>query len=326
LTLQAIARLGAALLLSWLAVTGATAQTLVLATTTGTYSLPIHIAEANGYFADEGVAVRLSDCSPGLRCLRQMLDGQADLATVADLPIALHAFERDDFAVIASFVGHARSEKLVARKAAGITQPRQLEGRRIGVVKGTSAQYFLDTWLLYHGVDPKRVVIVAVDAEQAQGALQRGELDAAAMFEPYAFNTVHQSAGRAVLLDAPRIYRLSFNLVSTRRTAAARHVDLVKVLRAVERAERFVREQPQQAQALMKSKFGLGRDYVDWDWGNFDFRLSLDQSLLGTLEGQARWALREGHVAADRKVPNYLRFVEPAALRQVLPAAVTVAR
>ncbi len=310
-------------LLLWLSA-AARAQAMTIAVSTSSLSLPIHVADAQGYFAAEGLAVRIADCIAGVRCIRQMFDGKADVATVAELPVVINSFERDDFAVFATFVTSSRSEKLIVRRSAGITEPKQLEGRRVAVFTASSAHYFLDTFLLFNGVDPKRVVVVLTAPERVPQALQRREVDAAAAFEPFAFDALKALGADGAALPGPRIYTTSFNLVAARSTLAARQADLVKLLRAVERAQRFIREQPLKAQALLKARLGLGDDFIAWDWPNLDYRLGLDQSLIATMEGQARWALREGHVPAERRMPNFLHFVDARPLRAVAPASVTM--
>jgi ABC-type nitrate/sulfonate/bicarbonate transport system substrate-binding protein len=169
-------------------------------------------------------------------------------------------------------------------------------------------------------------VVVPLAPEQAPGALERREVDAVAVWEPYAFMAVRALGADATVLAAPRVYTQTFNLVARRPVLAEREGDLVKLLRALERAERFIRERPGDAQALLKAKLQLGQDYIDWDWSNHEFRLGLAHSLLGTLDGEARWAQREGHVPADRPRPNFLQVLEPGPLSKAVPGAVTVTR
>ena len=59
-------------------------------------------------------------------------------------------------------------------------------------------------------------------------------------------------------------------------------------------------------------------------WPHLNFRLSLDQALLRTVESEARWALREGHERGE--MPNYLPFFHSQPLLQVKPAAATLPR
>ena len=149
------------------------AQDLVLAVSRGALSLPILVADDQGYFSAEGVGVRTQECSDGRRCLQLLLDGKAQLATATDLPIVFKSFERTDFAILATFASSARDVKLVTRKSAGITNPRQLEGKRIATVKGASAQYFLDSYLIFNDVDKTKVTVVGLLPEEMSAAMAK---------------------------------------------------------------------------------------------------------------------------------------------------------
>ena len=59
-----------------------------------------------------------------------------------------------------------------------------MRGKRIGTVAGTSSQYFLASWLLFHNLQADSVTVVALAPEHLASALQRGELDAVAIWEP----------------------------------------------------------------------------------------------------------------------------------------------
>mgnify|MGYP002788468246 CR=1 FL=1 len=315
-------RLGTGLLL--VAAAAAGAGELVIAVSLTSLSLPLHVAADKGYFAAEGVAVRIEDCLGGQRCMRRLLDGRAQLATVSDLPVMFHSFERRDYAVIATFVTSTRDLKLVTRAGSGIARAADLTGRRVGTVKGASAQYYLDAYLLYHGIDPARVEVVGLSPEQIPGAFERREVDAVVVWEPYAWLAIRAAGGDARVLPNPRIYTQTFNLVADRRVLAEREDELVRVLRAVERAQQLIRNRPTEAQAIMKARLQLDQSFVDWAWGDLHYRLGLDQSLLSTLENEARWALREGHVQARGALPNVLDVVDSGPLRKALPEAVTV--
>lgn len=311
-------RVGAGLV-ALLLCTGAGAAELVLAVSRTALSLPFYVADAQNHFAAEGVNVRLEECIGGQRCIRKMFDGTASLATASDIPVMFNSFTRSDFAVVATFVTSANDLKLIARRSAGITAAAQLDTRRIGTVKGASAQYFLDAYLLFHDIDPQRVQIVDIAPEKMAAALLAREVDAVAAWEPNAWMAVRAVGADAQVLPNPRIYTESFNLIATRQALAEREDDIVRVLRALARAQQFITSKPLEAQALLKQKLAVDQGFIDWVWKDLDYRVGLSQALLTTLEAEARWALREGHVAKGQAVPNYLRFVEPRPLRKALP-------
>ena len=302
---------------------GAAPLTLAIARTP--LSLPLYVAQAEGYFEAAGLELKITDCSGGYRCLQIMLDGAADVATASDSPVMFRSFERDDYAVIGTFATTSVDVKLVARPSAGITTPAQLRGKKVGVVRGSSSQYFLDAYLLWHGIDPGSVELVWLQPDEMAAAMRSGKVAAVAAWEPFAFDTLNAMKSDASVLPDAGIYTLSFNLVTHKRLAGARDVDLVKLLRAVARAEAFIESRPSDAQAILRKRLGVDQPFVDWVWPGLRFRLGLDQSLVKTLEGEARWAIREGHVSG-KTVPNYLRYMHASPLRELDANAVGLPR
>ncbi|MFZ2650918.1 MAG: ABC transporter substrate-binding protein [Burkholderiaceae bacterium] len=300
------------------------AQELTIAVANSVLSLPIFVAQAQKYFADEGVPVKTVECVGGPRCLGLILEDQAALVTVSDMTVMFNSFGRTDYAIVATIARSTSNLKLITRKSAGIASVAQLAGKRVGTVKATGAHYFLDSSLLFDGIDPKRIELVLLSPEQIGAALEQGRIDAASIWEPHARRSLRELAGDGAVIPSPRSYSVSFNLVANRRIIAERQTDLVKVLRALARAQRFIREQPQQAQAILVQTLRQDQDDINALWNDLDYRLAIDQLLLNTLQAQARWALREGHVPHDARIPNYLRFVATEPLRQAVPMAVTL--
>ena len=301
------------------------ADELVVAVARLPFSLPLFVADTEGYFAAEGLKIRFLDCLPGRRCLKHMLDGEAQLATVADTPVVFASFSRTDFVILATFSTSANDAKFVTRKSAGINAPRDLAGKRIGVVTGTSGHYFLDSFLLFHGVDPSGVKLIPRQAEDIVAAMEKHEVDAVAAFEPSPYQAVKSLGTDAIVLRGARIYTTTFNLLADRRLLGGRDADLVKLLRAIERAERFIHDEPKKAQAILQVRLKLDQGLIDWIWPDYDFALSLDQSLITSLESEARWAMREGH-ATGKRPANYLDYLYTTPLLKVLPGAVTVVK
>ncbi|HEY0819936.1 MAG TPA: ABC transporter substrate-binding protein [Rhizobacter sp.] len=304
------------------------AEPLRLAVSRTPLSLPLYVAEEKGYFSAEGVEVQMQECLGGQRCLSQLLEGRAEFATVADLPLALAAFQRKDFAIVASFVSAADDLKIVLRGPRG-GREASLTSRRIGVPLGSAAQYHLDLHLIVSGIDPRTVRIVDVRPEQLVEQLVAGQVDAIACWEPYGFQALKALNGNGHVLAAANGYIQTFNLVVQRRLAGPQDAAIERVLRALRRAEQFIQQTPDEARAILRRRLAMEQDFLDFAWPSFSYRLGLDQALIATLESQARWALREGQVpgqASGRATPNYLSFVHAAPLRKVKPTATAIGR
>ena len=252
-------------------------------------SLPIFVAEKLNYFADEGLNLQLQEVLGGHRAMQALLDGQADLATVSETVVVFSSFKSQQFAVLASFVSSNKDSKVVVRADAGIAQWPDMKGKRIGTVQSAASHYLLDTALLAAGLDPRLLEVQHAQPETMADKLRKGELDAVAIWEPFPFKILQEVPGSRVLPISIG-YRLSFNLLASRALLGARDDELRRLLRALERAERFIAEKPAQAQALLRERLKLDNSFIAWIWPSYQYRLSLDQALLTTLEAQARWA------------------------------------
>lgn len=297
------------------------AEPLRMAVSTGPLSLLIYVAKTQGHFEAESVAVRIDDCLGGNRCLNKLFDGSADLATTSELPVVFSAFERSDYAIVATIASATDSPKLIGGK--GVTSIGDLGGKRVGVVAQTSSQYVLDLSLLAAGVDPRTLAMVALKPEEMVEALRTGRVDAISVWEPFAFIAIQGGEGKPLPIAAA--YTTTFNIVAHRAALKNRSGDLVKLMRALARAESFIAEHPREARAILRQRLQLEPAVIDAVMPGTVYKLALHQSLLATMEGEARWALREGHVRKAKR-PNFMQFIDTAALQAAKPAAVGIGR
>jgi ABC-type nitrate/sulfonate/bicarbonate transport system substrate-binding protein len=283
------------------------------------------VAEAEGYFAAEGLELKIIHCVNGKRCLKHLTDGEAQYATVADTPIVLAALAGIQFEILATLGTASRDNRFIARGDRGIRTAADLKGKRIGIIKGTTADYFADTLLLFNGLTKLQVTLVPLDAVGAADAIVRGEVDAAALYSPI-WQKAQASLGNSmVTLPNPRTFTNTINLVGVKLAAGGRDDEAIKLLKALRRADQLIYSDPPRARAVVARQLKLTQAEVDGLWGSFDFSIGLSQLLITALEAQSRWALREGLVP-DGKLPDYLDFIRVGPLKAVEPKAVTLVR
>lgn len=285
-------------------------------------SLPIFVAQAKGYFADEQLPIKIVDCEIGRQCLEQMLQGQAHLATVAESPIVFASLRGERFSIIATIATARGYNKIITRRGRGIATVADLSGKRVGTYVGASAQYFLDLNLLWSGIDPTRMKVVPIQPAQSAQASVLDGVDAVAIFEPFAFSLVRSLGAQALVLPSELVHADTWSVLIRADVAGKRDADLKSLLRALERSRRFIASEPQQARAILQKHLGLDEAAINWAWADVAYTLELRQSLVKGLEGQTRWALRAGH--ATGKLPNFLEYIHPGPLKAVRPGAVSI--
>lgn len=298
---------------------------LTIGVSTTPLSTPFYVADKQGFFAQEGLDVVLQDCVGGKACMEQMLSGQVHLATASDLPVMFNSLKRNDFSVITSFASSNKDVKLVALKSANVRSIKDLRGKRIALTRGAAAEYFIDLIALTYGIDPKSFTIVDTPADKMEQAAKEHKADVFAGFEPGSFKLVRALKNTAVELEVPAIYTLTFNLVCLKSTAKDRKGELVKLLRALDRAIQFIQDDPRKVQSMLMDRFKVDLSFISLNWQDYRFGLSLNQSLLVTLESEVRWAVRE-KITKDSAMPDFLEAIDPEALFKVKPAAVTLVK
>ncbi len=286
-------------------------------------STPIFVAQAKGYFEEEGVQVTLKPYPTGKKALDGMFAGENDVATAAETPIMFQGFARHDFFVFATFFQSYNDAKIIARKTAGILTPADLKGKRIGTIEKTSAHYFTCMYLMEHRIDPATVTISFYPAPELPEAFKNGKVDAVVAFEPYVYQSRLSLPEQTVTLPKSELFRETFNLVAMMAWTGQHPEAVKKMLRAIDKAITFVQNNKQESIEILVKNAKFNSEMLETVWDDYTYQLSLDNSILTSLEDEARWAIRNKLVDA-RTVPNYLDYFYLNALKTVKPESVSI--
>ncbi|MFP5350831.1 MAG: ABC transporter substrate-binding protein [Gammaproteobacteria bacterium] len=291
-------------------------------------STTIHVAQDRGYFEAEGLHVTIHQFASGRACLNAVRSGKADVATVAEIPIALAAMQKEPIAVIATIFSGQKDHAVIARRDHGITQPTHLKGKRVGFVPGTTSAFLMDMVLGSAGLSRADVRSVELAADAIVPALLSGEVDAVSTWHPLLQQLQKELGLRGLTFDAfdvQGLFSLTVNVVVKREFLAANPEPTRRLLRALARAADFVERNPQEAQRTTARYSPLSEALLRELWGGYRFDIRLDQSLQIALEDVSRWAIRH-RLAESSEVPDFRAFIAADALRQVKPEAISVIR
>ena len=285
----------------------------------------VHVAAAEGYFASEGIDVTLLRYPFGKPALDALTGGRADLATCAETPFVLAVLQGRGLAWLGTIETSTENTVLVARVDAGIARAAEIAGKRVGIARGTNGEFFLDSLMVRHRVARDSVVVFDLKPEEMADALAGGAVDAIAIWSPISGRIQKRLGDGVRTFSAEDLYFESFGLVGTPELVNVHPDRVEKVLRALLRAESFVRSHPDRARSIVAREAGLDPEEVAAIWKVFAFQLRLDQSLLPLMEEEARWAIRS-RLVPPQETPNFLRSVAVEPLRTVNRDAVTVMR
>ncbi|WP_332852105.1 ABC transporter substrate-binding protein [Duganella sp. S19_KUP01_CR8] len=297
---------------------------LVIATNTEYVgACPVMAAQAQGYFSARQLAVTLQPHTSGRKALEAVTSNQADMATVADIPIMFFAMDATPIQVISTIFRTGRDHGLVARRDRGIARPADLKGKRIGVTLGTSGHFTLEVFLNRQRLDSHDVTLVNYPPDGLQQAITDGTVDAVSGWDPFLGSAEESLGANAIRFTGADVYESIYNMVALSRYIKQNPQTMVRLLQALEQGERFCREHPAAGVAFFPKLSASGASAMLAAWPAHHFGLELDQSLLLVLEDQSRWAIKGGLTAA-REVPNFLDYIYLDGLRTVSPTEVTI--
>lgn len=301
------------------------AATISIAMPSGPVSLPLLVAIERRLFQDEGLDVVRIPCNSGKACLAALRSGSADIAASAEFAVAMTAAQTPAVAILASIGESTAQIKLIASRRAGVRQSTDMSGKRIATVAGTSAEYFLDRWLTYQGIDPDRVKLSFAEPAALGDLVQQGKAAAAVVWEPEASRIEEKLADDAVRLPSAHVYTQHFCIVAQARAIERDRPRFEKVLRALLRAQRFIAEAPVEAQALLAANLKITAPVAQRLMAEQDYRLALHTSLPATMLSQIRWQLGQDGKSAD-PVPSLQQLIDARPLQSLVPSAVTLTR
>lgn len=281
------------------------------------------IAKEKDYFLEEGIDLEIKGYPAGKDALGATFKGEIDMCTVADMPILSNSFKRNDFTVFGTILQGAQHAKCLARKDRNISVPQDIIGKKVATSIGTTAHYFMVVFSILNELDLEDVEIVDLKPAETVKAIVDGDVDAIFAWEPNIYHAVKSLGDNAVILPSNVGYLATFNLVSKNDFVKNNQKLLKRILKALIKAEEFAEDNREESVDIISAYLKTDREIIDKLWDTYKFRVSLKQSFLITLEGEARWYIKNKLTSAI-EVPNYLDYIYWEALEAVKPEAVEI--
>ena len=226
-----------------------------------TTTLPLHVAEAQGYFDEQGLEVTLTEAA-NISDIPATLGRQFDIAlgTATDLIRAGRAGV-DVLQIAGNTIDTEENPfvRLIVRPESGIENVAQLEGKTVAspTLSGVIHVAVL-YWAQQEGVDPSAITGVQVPPPNLPDQLQAGQVDAVEALEPFASQLV--ANGNVSLGDpfASIGLPLATNFwIADGEWARSNPEAVDGYVQALEQAVTYIDENPAEARAVLQDYTGF---------------------------------------------------------------------
>ena len=281
------------------------------------------IAMAKNYFQEEGLDIKPQLYIYGKAALQALTEGKVDLAVGGDTPTMMALLKGEKILIIAEIHSSEKDVAIIARKDKGISTPQDLKGKKIGVSMGTVGEFFLNAFLNVHQVAKKETDIVNLKPDEVIEALTTGKVDAVSTWNPILTQLQKGLGQRGNIFYGETIYKETNNVAAAQSWVKSNPDLVVKLLRALLKAEEFVRKNQEESLKIIAEDSKIDKGLLGEFWKDYDYKVSLTQALLINMENQARWAI-ETRLTDKTQVPNFLPFFYSDGLDAVKPEAVSL--
>lgn len=270
------------------------------------------IAVKKGFFNAEGLHIQPMIFSSGPACTEALIYGSADFGTMGDTTAIITTSRGKGFTIIASQGGGERRHRIMAAANSLIKTVQDLEGKRIGVKKGTSTHGGLEFLARKEGLDLRDEIIDMEPRDQLL-ALAAGELDAIVASEPTPSKVDNDGFGYELttLAGLGNTYPI-FTLVNSK--FAANHPELVdKMIKALTKATTFIALHPEETVSILAAQSGLTAGVIRKVMAYHRYELSLDKSVQDSLNVTAKFLQEIGKIA---RIPNWSEVIDTSYLHK----------
>jgi taurine transport system substrate-binding protein len=217
------------------------------------------IAKAEGYFEDEmGVPIEIVQFESGKAINQAMVSGAVDFGLTGSGSAVLGIASGIPIEMIWIHEKLGSVESLVAKNELNATSLEDLKGKNIGVPFASTAHYSLLRAITASGFEETDFVLIDLQPSDIFAAWQRGDIDAAYIWEPTLSELL--TDGNIVLHsgDVAEMGYMTANVEIVHSEFGEAYPEIVaKYIAAVDKAVTLYREDPDQAIAIIAEQLNI---------------------------------------------------------------------
>ena len=218
------------------------------------------VANANGYFQDEGADVEVKLVTGGIEAATALITGAVDLAAMGDAPAVQLISQSQGAKIVARLAGGEGIHRFIAWN--DVQEPKDLEGKKLGIQQTSGTHGAFLQWAEANDVDVKNITFVYLNPRDIPLAMRSRQIDAMGGSEPWAVNTenlcgddVHELGNSSGLGSTFPIV-----LVASERVLDDKPEAIKAVLKALDRGNGFIKSNWTEAMEICAGRTGLSID------------------------------------------------------------------
>lgn len=285
------------------------------------------IADKLGYFKEEGLDVTNHLIESGPDIGPMVAGGSAPISLQTNFMDIILSSTDVGVKIVAPLAQIAGTQAVIAGPDVEINSPKDLEGKTIGIPTGADVQIAINNMAKEYGVDLNKVKVANLAPSDALTALQNGNIDAMAAWEPFITKgiaeggkflfsgTNNELEGKAQKVDWMSVH----TTLQVTDDFLKKNPNTVKaVIRALEKATVYMNEHREEAIKILAPELHLSEKELTEIMNRNIYDMTADDSFIEGSNGKAvtDYLLSVGNI---KSVPAQSDYIDLSLLKATNP-------
>jgi len=221
------------------------------------FSSPAFVAVENGYWAQQGLNVKLKLTASGSQVTKALQAGEAQFGHAAlSTTIASARAGGNMLTGVMPYFNAAEyialgGRAIIGRKDRGIdaANPKSMEGKKIGYLRGSTNDVYLRQWFKKNKLDIGKSTLINLPVADMPISVTQGLVDAVVPWEPYSAQAIRELGDNAVIVSRSEDGLVSdvIGVVANQDWMKSNYDLLEKFSVGLAQAAQFIRQHPREA-------------------------------------------------------------------------------
>ena len=245
------------------------AKTPVFIGTTPQFSNVI-VGVEKGFFLKEGLPVEITNFTSGAAAVDAFRTGNGGLVVAGDFP-SLRVWNQGGGIGICPQASYDQLSLIVAKKS--ITKPEDFKGKKVGVLLGSTSEYFTRLYLSKAGIEYADIEAINLRPAEMVTGIVRGDIDAFVIWQPFGWTAEKASPDVHILTTAKGFFHEWEMVTTTKDYAAAHPAELVAFLKRLDAAGKWIPQNLDEAAQVVATSLRIDDvtvprrmiELIDWN-------------------------------------------------------------
>lgn len=287
------------------------------------------IADKKGYFKEEGLNISNKFIQSGGDMSSLISGGSAQVSFESPYTDIALAANGVGIKIVAPMANIGNTQAVVAGKNANIVNGKDLEDKKVGIPAGAGVMIAIRNMCNELNVDINKIQFVTLSPSDAIAALEKGDIDAMACWEPWISNA--QNNGGKLLFSGLKSYLGDkqgdvnwMNFYTTMQvsdTFLKEHPEEVKaMLRALKKATDFINENPDEAAEIIAKEINLDATQVKKIMSQNQYQMLYDDKFVNSCDEIANFMKETNNISSK---PDFGKYADSSILKSLDETLVT---